>query len=209
MTPTRSGVHGSRQVVQVCIGTKGETDVRRICSQEESAKRAAFTAFEIDITHAAIFRHSPTLSAFQVQLALPSDEDEWNAFTSKTWSMIHQAAYPPPQFLTALKASLIASSTPPNLSPFARVSVLHGLMSVAFDLQWRDHFMTGLSTPDDATKDWKETISAGYNCWKARLDEALMSASYPANAILRNSIPMYGESFCPDFLYRETRTAGV
>jgi hypothetical protein len=163
------------------------------CSQEESVRRAAFTAFEIDITHAAIFRHAPTLSAFQVQLSLPSEEEEWNAISSKTWSMIHQAASPPPQFLTALKASLMASPSAPPLSPFGRVSVLHGLMSVALDLHWRDSFMTDLSTPDDATKEWKETISAGYNCWKARLDEALMSASYPANTILRNSIPMYGE----------------
>lgn len=138
--------------------------------EDESAKRAAYTAFLIDVQHAAIFRHAPTLSAFQIQHVLPADEEEWTAPTAKAWQKLHLLSRPGVPFMSALKASLMPGLAPPFLNPFSRVVLLHGLISVAFDMQWRDVFMLGLAAPDGPVKDWRETISAAFNCWKSRLD---------------------------------------
>ena len=85
---------------------------------------------------AAFFRHSHTLSAFQVQLQLPCDEDLWDAPNALEWKRLHDEARPPIQFISALKACLTATHDPPSLNPFSRIAVLHGLLSVSQDLHW-------------------------------------------------------------------------
>ncbi|GAA98313.1 uncharacterized protein L969DRAFT_93087 [Mixia osmundae IAM 14324] len=162
--------------------------------EEESRKRCAFYVFALDISHSAIFRHTPSLSAFQIQLTLPCFEDEWIAPTAEIWEPMNQAAVAPPAFISALKSSLKAGLTAGPLSPSARVAVLHGLLSITFDLNWRDHFLLGLDQVDAPQKEWRETISSALNAWKARLDSALLTATYPSNAILRGSIPIYAIS---------------
>ena len=85
---------------------------------------------------AAFFRHAHTLSAFQIQLPMPCDEDLWEAITAEEWKRLHDRARQPIQFISALKASLTAVNETTSLNPFSRISVLHGLLSVAQDLQW-------------------------------------------------------------------------
>lgn len=85
---------------------------------------------------AAFFRHSPTLSAFQIQLQLPCDEELWEARDAQEWARLRVNARPPIPFISALKASLMAGHAPPALNPFSRIAILHGLLSVAQDLQW-------------------------------------------------------------------------
>lgn len=106
-----------------------------------------------------MFRQTGTLSAFQIQLTLPCNEDEWYAASPIEWYRIHSTRAEPPPFLTSMKAFLMPGLNSPELSPLARVICLHGLLSVAFDMQWREHFLLGLSThPDGLVKDWRPTL---------------------------------------------------
>ncbi|EGG02616.1 uncharacterized protein MELLADRAFT_109937 [Melampsora larici-populina 98AG31] len=202
---------------------KNSIDVQwKVWIEDESSKRAAYAAFLIDVQHAAIFRHAPTLSAFQIQHVLPSDEEEWNAKDSMSWNEIHCKILSHQRrmggesngignnngtlFMSALKASLMPGMAPPFLNPFSRVVILHGLISVAFDLQWRDVFMIGLVTSSSSTsnssnqsnenqngvkKDWRETIAAAFNSWKICLDSCLISSNAPAHQLLTASISIY------------------
>lgn len=67
---------------------------------------------------------------------MPCDEDLWEATTAEEWKRLHDRARQPIQFISALKASLTAVNETTSLNPFSRISVLHGLLSVAQDLQW-------------------------------------------------------------------------
>ncbi|KAK9894300.1 hypothetical protein P389DRAFT_174352 [Cystobasidium minutum MCA 4210] len=161
--------------------------------EEETSKRAAFMAYQFDIVCNTMFRQTGTLSAFQIQLTLPCNEDEWYAHSAAEWYKIHQSRPQPPPFLTTMKAFLMPGLNSPELSPLARVVCLHGLLSVAFDMQWREYFLLGLSThPDGLVKDWRPTLTSAYNCWKTRFDSALtQSPTAFGTQLLRNSIPIY------------------
>ncbi len=95
------------------------------------------------MTDAALFRHAPTLSAFQLQLHLPCDEAEWAAPDAASWAALqHGPDRPAPlPFLAALKAGLSSNEESEailaSLSPFSRILLLHGIMAVAQDLQWQ------------------------------------------------------------------------
>jgi hypothetical protein len=80
--------------------------------------------------------------------------------------------------------------TPPALNPLSKIVILHGLMSVSQDLQWRDHVI-GLSQPEGRSGNWRDMISAAYNSWKSRLDTGLLSASPESSKLLRASISLY------------------
>ena len=67
---------------------------------------------------------------------MPCDEDLWEATTAEEWKRLHDRGRQPIQFISALKASLTAVNETTSLNPFSRISVLHGLLSVAQDLQW-------------------------------------------------------------------------
>ena len=105
------------------------------------------------------------LSAFQVTLTLPGYEDEWHAGSAAEWNRYHRN-YPPPQaWLGALKAFLMPGVVNPDISPLGRVICLHGLISVAFDMQWREYFLLGLSThPDGLVKEWRLTLVGCHTC---------------------------------------------
>ncbi|GAA5880355.1 hypothetical protein JCM16303_003910 [Sporobolomyces ruberrimus] len=158
--------------------------------QEEVAKRLAQIMFAVDVEHAAFFRHSHTLSAFQVQLQLPCDEDLWDAPNALEWKRLNDEARPPIQFISALKACLTATHDPPSLNPFSRIAVLHGLLSVSQDLHWRDHVL-GFSNQERRAQTWRDMISSAYNTWKQRLDGALVDASPATRQLLRASISLY------------------
>ncbi|GAA5895962.1 hypothetical protein JCM6882_005572 [Rhodosporidiobolus microsporus] len=186
----RSGLF-SQRIVEVPEEKRNDPEALwKAWIEEEVAKRLAQIMFAVDVEHAAFFRHAHTLSAFQVQLPLPCDEDQWEAPDALSWKRLHDQQRPPIQFISALKASLTAVHDPPQLNPFGRISVLHGLLSVAQDLQWRDHVL-GFSTPERRSHNWRDMISSAYNLWKQRLDEALVSASPATTQLLRASISLY------------------
>ncbi|GAA5925316.1 uncharacterized protein JCM15063_004989 [Sporobolomyces koalae] len=186
----RSGLF-SQLAIEIPHDKKEDVDfLWRAWIQEEVAKRLAQIMFAVDVEHAAFFRHSHTLSAFQVQLQLPCDEDLWEAPNAQEWKRLNDEARPPIQFISALKACLTATHDPPSLNPFSRIALLHGLLSVSQDLHWRDHVL-GFSNQERRAQTWRDMISSAYNTWKQRLDGALVDASPATRQLLRASISLY------------------
>ncbi|KAK4701194.1 hypothetical protein P7C70_g5040, partial [Phenoliferia sp. Uapishka_3] len=118
----RSGLYSQRTVE---VPNESRADVEVLWAawiEEEVAKRVAHVGFSIDVQHAALFRHSPALSAFQIQITLPSDEDEWEAPTAVEWARIHAHSRTPIPFISALKASLTAGVAQPRMPHFIHLS---------------------------------------------------------------------------------------
>ncbi|GJN90701.1 hypothetical protein Rhopal_003715-T1 [Rhodotorula paludigena] len=186
----RSGLF-SQRAIEIPLDKEDDIDfLWHAWIEEEVSKRLAQIVFALDVEHAAFFRHAHTLSAFQIQLPLPCDEDQWEASTAHEWKQLHDQQRQPIQFISALKASLTAVNEATSLNPFSRIAVLHGLLSVAQDLQWRDHVL-GFSSPERRSQNWRDMISSAYNLWKQRLDEALVHAPPATTQLLRASISLY------------------
>lgn len=156
----------------------------RSWAREEEKKRIALFEFMLDAQHATIFRHIPSLSAFQIQLLLPCSDDEWNKTTPEAWYRHRKrAGYKPPgPFIPALKACLSPGKTPQELDAFPRFVLLHGLMSIAYDLQWKQNVLLGAEVSPGGTKsdngigNWKDRLSAAYSSLQARMDIAYIKA---------------------------------
>ncbi|KAJ1020210.1 hypothetical protein NDA16_004489 [Ustilago loliicola] len=157
----------------------------RSWAREEEKKRIALFAFMLDAQHATIFRHIPSLSAFQIQLHLPCGDEEWNKVTPEAWFRHRKrTGYKPPgPFVPALKACLSPAKTPQELDAFPRFVLLHGLMSIAYDLQWKQNVLLGAEASPGGTKaadngigNWKDRLSAAYSSLQARMDIAYIKA---------------------------------
>lgn len=156
----------------------------RSWAREEEKKRIALFEFMLDAQHATIFRHIPSLSAFQIQLHLPCSDEEWNKTTPEAWFRHRKrTGYKPPgPFIPALKACLSPAKTPQELDAFPRFVLLHGLMSIAYDLQWKQNVLLGAETSPGGTKNdsgignWKDRLSAAYSSLQARMDIAYIKA---------------------------------
>lgn len=138
----------------------------RAWSKEEEKKRIAFFAFILDAQHATMFRHIPALSSFQIHLQLPCDEDEWSAKTARDWVHLRrQRGKDPSYFIAALKASLNPDHTPPmsDKDSFPQFILLHGLMSVAYDLQWKQQTLLAAPETSESISSWKDKIKASYS----------------------------------------------
>lgn len=157
----------------------------RSWAREEEKKRIALFEFMLDAQHATIFRHIPSLSAFQIQLHLPCSDEEWNKASPEAWFRHRKrTGYKPPgPFIPALKACLSPAKTPQELDAFPRFVLLHGLMSIAYDLQWKQNVLLGAeSSPggskggDNGIGNWKDRLSAAYSSLQARMDIAYIKA---------------------------------
>lgn len=77
-----------------------------------------------------------------------------------------------PQFLSTLKSYLTPSAPrPQRLNSLSRVLVLHGLMSVFWDMQRRDQTSLGVIPGENGSFDtWRDRISQAYDLWKVDFD---------------------------------------
>ncbi|SNX87338.1 related to C2H2 zinc finger protein [Melanopsichium pennsylvanicum] len=157
----------------------------RSWAREEEKKRIALFEFMLDAQHATIFRHIPSLSAFQIQLHLPCSDEEWTKATPEAWYRHRKrTGYKPPgPFIPALKACLSPAKTPQELDAFPRFVLLHGLMSIAYDLQWKQNVLLGAEASPGGSKggdngigNWKDRLSAAYSSLQARMDIAYIKA---------------------------------
>jgi len=85
------------------------------------------------------------MNAAELKLSLPWNEALWDAKTAEEWIAINSVEQPQPQYLSVLKTyinSRMESNTRP-LNALSRVLMLHGLMSVAWDLNRRDQTSLG------------------------------------------------------------------
>lgn len=213
----RSGIYSDSSSQNEATAPTDHTEHWKAWRHEESSRRAAFASYAFDILCSMIFRQTAILSAFQISLTLPCNEDEWHAASAAEWHRRYTTAPKPPSFLPTLKAFLVPGLTSPDISPLARSICLLGLLSVAFDMQWREFFLLGLSThPDGLVKEWRLTLvsdvyagnggvylirfglqTSAYNCWKSRFDAALTNdPAALGTQLLRNAIPIYAIAHC-------------
>lgn len=85
------------------------------------------------------------MSSFELRCTLPCDQSLWEAESAETWQKLRKTQTPPVLFLTALKIH-IGTQAPmimPKLNALSRVLILHGLMSIAWDMNRRDQTSLG------------------------------------------------------------------
>lgn len=83
------------------------------------------------------------MSAFELRCPLPSDCATWEASSAEAWYKARAAERPPPLFLPAIKLFLNPGKQAPPLNSLSRILVLHGLMSVQWDMRRRDQTSLG------------------------------------------------------------------
>ncbi|KAL5114757.1 hypothetical protein ACEQ8H_007374 [Pleosporales sp. CAS-2024a] len=147
-----------------------EDDWRTWC-QAEQKKRLAFLCFMWDTQHAVLFCQSLCMSAFELRSNLPCDQSLWEADSAETWHQLRQKQPPTPLFLSCLKMYLHpnAATVPNNLNALSRLLVLHGLMSVAWDMQRRDQTSLGV-IDTHPLGNWQARLAKSYTAWHKDYD---------------------------------------
>ncbi|CDK25405.1 unnamed protein product [Kuraishia capsulata CBS 1993] len=129
----------------------------------ESKKRVAYFTFLWDVQHATIFGQTLGMSAFEIRIHLPADLNLWNAPSSTEWLKFRKSEGQQRFYLPTLKKYLNCSRDLPSINPLSRVLILHGLMSIAWDMQRKEHTSLGLEVDPYA---WKTLMAKAYDCWK-------------------------------------------
>lgn len=135
-------------------------------------------AFMWDVQHALLFSQSLCMSAFELRLPLPSDSATWEASSAESWHKALASEAPPPMFLPVIKLFLNSSKQPPSLqlNAFSRLVVLHGLMSIQWDIHRRDQTSLGFTPENNSTQSWKSRLAQAYDTWKADFDSFCATA---------------------------------
>lgn len=158
----------------------------------EQRKRLALLCFLWDTQHAVLFSQSLCMSAFELRTTLPCNPDVWEAESATEWSKLTSGLEP--SFLTVLKIYMSPGqvSIPPQLNALSRLLILHGLMSVFWDMKRRDQtslgeyddvlysYLTEPLTGDDAgavgpNAEWKPRMGNAYDAWKTDFDTYCMN----------------------------------
>lgn len=131
--------------------------------------RLAFLCFMWDTQHAVLFCQSLCMSAFELRSNLPCDQSLWEADSAETWHQLRQKQPPTPRFLSCLKMYLHpnASAVPKSLNNLSRSLLLHGLMSVAWDMQRRDQTSLGDPISANPLGNWQTRLATSYKAWHA------------------------------------------
>lgn len=142
-----------------------EDDWRNWCDAEQK-KRLAFLCFMWDTQHAVLFCQSLCMSAFELRSTLPCDQSLWEAHSAEAWHQQRQKQPTAPLFLSCLKMYLHpdAAKVPKNLNALSRSLLLHGLMSVAWDMQRRDQTALGV-IETNPLGNWQARLATSYAAW--------------------------------------------
>lgn len=131
------------------------------------------------------------MSAFELRSTLPCHQTLWEVDSAEKWQKLKKTQKTPSLFLTVLKSYLNTQIPVPawNLNALSRVLILHGLMSIAWDMNRRDQTSLGRSlnlssrfdaqanissrpgiVGNDVLGDWRIRIGGAYDKWKADFD---------------------------------------
>lgn len=165
----------------------------RVAMDVEQRKRLALLCFLWDTQHAVLFSQSLCMSAFELRTNLPCNPDVWEAETASEWAR-RSVGCAEVTFLSVLKLYMnpTQASTPPRLNALSRLLILHGLMSVFWDMKRRDQtslgeyedmarsLLTELLTGDAAgavgpNAEWKPRLGQAYDAWKTDFDAYCMN----------------------------------
>ncbi|KAM5355164.1 hypothetical protein ACJ41O_001810 [Fusarium nematophilum] len=154
--------------------------VWRRWAEAEQKKRLALLCFLWDTQHAVLFCQSLCMSSFELRVPLPCSQSLWEAPTASEWKSHAPSFTPEPQFLTTLKSYLTPSSPRPSrLNCLSRVLILHGLMSIFWDMQRRDQTSLGVipGAGTDGLETWRDRIARAYDLWKTDFDLHCMAVA--------------------------------
>jgi hypothetical protein len=146
----------------------------RMAMDVEQRKRLSLLCFLWDTQHAVLFSQSLCMSAFELRTTLPCNPDVWEAESAADWAECTSDGEP--SFLAILKTYMCPgqASIPPQINALSRVLILHGLMSVFWDMKRRDQTSLGATGP---TAEWKSRIGHAYDAWKTDFDTYCMDMS--------------------------------
>jgi hypothetical protein len=114
--------------------------------EAEQKRRLALLCFMWDTQHAVLFSQSLCMNAAELKLSMPWDSALWEADTAEEWHATNSRVQSCPSYLSVLKSYINPGpgSRTPKLNGLSRVLMLHGLMSVAWDLNRRDQTSLGM-----------------------------------------------------------------
>ncbi|CEH18420.1 FOG: Zn-finger [Ceraceosorus bombacis] len=137
-------------------------------SKDEMKKRISFMCFVLDARGALLFRHIPAMSCPQIHLHLPSPQDEFEAPSAQEWIALREArgAQSETHFIMAIKAAM-NGQLPAHGDVWTHYILLHGLLSIAYDLRWKQNALLG-----NANTDWRQRVVRALDLWKVSLDIA-------------------------------------
>ncbi|KAK9447160.1 fungal-specific transcription factor domain-containing protein [Limtongia smithiae] len=172
--------------------TSGTSEIWKRWIEAEMAKRAVFMAFTLDVCHAALFAHSLVMSAHEIRLSLPCNEDAWELMPEDRSHVVRTPTMP---FLKALKKVLNQQSV--ATGRYGSVVLLCGLMSLSYQMEQLDLQVSALGW--GAFRDtWRTTLAPALDFWKAdydrrfpRVDMAIAAGPMDSTYLQRAIPPMW------------------
>ncbi|KAF2767123.1 hypothetical protein EJ03DRAFT_316261 [Teratosphaeria nubilosa] len=163
------------QVVNPEVHSSTQDDLEdqwRAWADAEQKKRLAQLCFLWDVQHAVLFCQSLCMSAFELRCTLPCDQIVWEAPSAQQWARMRDERKSPPLSLAVLKSYLAGHMSPMSigLNALSRVIILHGLMSISWDMGRRDATSLGIIGNDLLLGNWKDRLADAYAAWKADFD---------------------------------------
>ncbi|TVY76157.1 Zinc finger protein [Lachnellula suecica] len=146
----------------------------RVFVDVEQRKRLAFLCFLWDTQHAVLFSQSLCMSAFELRSSLPCNPASWEAESAEDWYK-NYSRETETWFLTVLKLYVKPGSDrlPLHLNDLSRLLILHGLMSISWDMKRREQTSLGFVGPTAQEKQTR--LADSYDAWKADFDTHCMS----------------------------------
>ncbi|KAI0471465.1 zinc finger protein zas1 [Xylariaceae sp. FL0804] len=150
-------------------------------AETESMHRVVFSAFMMDITHAAMFGHAADMAPQEIRLPLPCDESLWAGSSPEAVRQqeanLRMYGVKPVSFLEGLKSALHGKEV--RTHSFGRMIIMCGLLSVAWHLRKREThlkwFELGANSSELRDK-WCRMLLAAFDDWKVSFDAAMQSA---------------------------------
>jgi len=118
-----------------------------------------------------------------IRLRMPAGDDQWNAPSAEAWQAQTPSSTKP--FCHVFKdvllartssSSALSSSAQERLNPFAISTILHGLMSLAWDVKWRGTLRADALAPMQKSLDWRGSLQSAYGRLEREVLEALGSS---------------------------------
>ncbi|TVY20738.1 Zinc finger protein klf1 [Lachnellula arida] len=136
--------------------------------------KLAYLCFLWDTQHAVLFSQSLCMSAFELRSSLPCNPTSWEAECAEDWHKSYSRETET-WFLSVLKLYVNPGSgtLPPHLNDLSRLLMLHGLMSLSWDLKRRDQ--TALGFVGTSAQEKQNRLAESYDAWKADFDTYCMS----------------------------------
>ncbi|CZT22005.1 related to C2H2 zinc finger protein [Ramularia collo-cygni] len=158
----------------------------------ESKKRLAQICFIWDVQHAVLFSQSLCMSAFELRTALPCDQSVWEATSPLAWKVAWKTQKQTSLNLLAVLKSYLSPHrevTQRDLNAISRIVILHGLMSISWDMERRDQTSLGSLGNGIVSGSWRERMIQSYDLWKADFDRCMVDMKLQLPPTSKDPVP--------------------